>query len=304
MTRSPAPLRPLHSPKFSTPPVPSTDLHDRPELCLLPLSSLVVDPRYQREIGTRGYRNVRRILERFDWRKFQPIVVTKADGGRYAIIDGQHRATAALMHPEIDLVPCMIVAATVREAAECFSAINGSVTAVTAIHLFRARVAAGEKTAIAVQSACAAAGVRILGYQLQRSKHKPGDTLAVGAVEAGFKTCGRSVLEAALRALRETRDGRASLVVAPLVSALCAVLSRNPVWLAAGERLGDVVKTSNFEGLLDTAASTARKEQVPRSVVIESAIERAFGKAFGPGVAPRERTTDASSSREAMGQRG
>ncbi|MFN3868998.1 MAG: ParB N-terminal domain-containing protein, partial [Hyphomicrobiaceae bacterium] len=96
---------------------PSAVLGERAELCMLPLDRLVVDESYQRPITGKGRLNINRIVAKFDWRKFAPLVVTEVDGGRYAIIDGQHRATAALMHPDVHLVPCMVVKASVAEAA-------------------------------------------------------------------------------------------------------------------------------------------------------------------------------------------
>ncbi|MEQ1711853.1 MAG: DUF6551 family protein, partial [Hyphomicrobium sp.] len=129
---------------------PAARLGERAELCLLPLDRLVIDERYQRPVTEKGRANISRILARFDWRKFAPIVVVSVGGGYYAIIDGQHRATAALMHPDIDMVPCMVVQATLAEAAETFAAINGQVTGVTVGQVFRARLASGDPAAAAV----------------------------------------------------------------------------------------------------------------------------------------------------------
>jgi len=278
---------PLRAPRFGKDVEPSRDLRERPELCLLPVDQLVVDPRYQRAIGSRGVTNIKRILERFDWRKFQPVVVTRLDDGRYAIIDGQHRATAALLHPAIDLVPCMIVKATPQEADECFAAINGCVTEVNAVHLFHARLAAGDETARIVAEACAAAGCAISRHLVQRRLLKPGQTLAVVAIQNALKTHGREIVIAALKALRSTRDGKASLVCAPLVTALSAVLARNPLWAQAGDSLVEAARKRNLERLLDGAAAEARRKETSQAVVIEAQIERMLGAALGPGVAAR-----------------
>jgi hypothetical protein len=58
---------------------------------------LVVDVTYQREIGRRGATNVNQIAENFDWSKFAPVIAAPVEGGQFAIVDGQHRTTAAII---------------------------------------------------------------------------------------------------------------------------------------------------------------------------------------------------------------
>ena|ERR1700686_5427879 len=58
---------------------------------------LVVDTTYQREIGRCGAANVQQIAENFDWSKFAPVIVAPIEGGQFAIVDGQHRTTAATL---------------------------------------------------------------------------------------------------------------------------------------------------------------------------------------------------------------
>ncbi|MEP9354897.1 ParB N-terminal domain-containing protein [Xanthobacter sp. KR7-65] len=69
------------------------------------VQKLVVDPEYQREMSRRGVSNVRRISENFDWSKFAPVIVAPVEGGRFAVVDGQHRTTAAMLRG-IESVPC------------------------------------------------------------------------------------------------------------------------------------------------------------------------------------------------------
>ena len=67
-----------------------------PMLSWLPVEQFVVDDTYQREVGKRGRSNVQHIAEHFDWSKFAPVIVAPVEGGLYAIVDGQHRTTAAI----------------------------------------------------------------------------------------------------------------------------------------------------------------------------------------------------------------
>jgi hypothetical protein len=66
---------------------------------------LVTDKTYQREISRAGSINVERIAEYFEWAKFSPVIVAPVKGGMFSIIDGQHRATAAMLRG-IEKVPC------------------------------------------------------------------------------------------------------------------------------------------------------------------------------------------------------
>ncbi len=83
-----------------------------PLLQWVKIAELVVDDRYQRPIYGAGRVNVRRIAEAFSWAKFAPIVVSPVEGGRFAIVDGQHRATAALLRG-IEAVPAQVIIAAI-----------------------------------------------------------------------------------------------------------------------------------------------------------------------------------------------
>jgi hypothetical protein len=68
-----------------------------PQLLWIEIKDLVIDPSYQRHIGKRGAANIRQIAENFDWSKFAPVIIAPIEGGQYAVVDGQHRTTAALL---------------------------------------------------------------------------------------------------------------------------------------------------------------------------------------------------------------
>jgi hypothetical protein len=86
---------------------------------------------YQREISRAGSINVERIAEYFGWEKFSPVIVAPVEGGMFSIIDGQHRATAAMLRG-IEKVPYEIVHIDRARQAEAFAAINGNITRVSA----------------------------------------------------------------------------------------------------------------------------------------------------------------------------
>ena len=223
------PYRKLKVQRFRPDAQPAKSIGRRPDLVMLPVDRLVVDDTYQRPITPQGRSNILRIIETFDWRKFAPLIVVPVEDGLYAIIDGQHRATAALMHPQIDLVPCMVIEATTEDAAACFAAINGAVTTMQLGQMFHARVASGELLARSVHALCERAGVRVLRAKAGADAYRVGDTLAIGSIEALVKRHGESAVETALTAI--SANGNAGMLRADVIKAvtLCVVDTRASV---------------------------------------------------------------------------
>lgn len=173
-----------------------------PRMEWLPLASLRVDDTYQREITARSENHVRNIAAKFSWAKFSPLIVVASGEGNniYAIIDGQHRATAALSLG-YHRAPCSIVDATPELAAEIFAAINGDVTRMTAQALFKAARVAGAAWAGAVQRACDEAGVICCTYPVPSSKMKPLMTNAAATLRRIEARHGEKVLLRLLKLL-------------------------------------------------------------------------------------------------------
>ncbi|QIB34773.1 DUF6551 family protein [Ancylobacter pratisalsi] len=195
-----------------------------PQLQWLDIDHLVVDPAYQRPITRAGRANIGKIAGEFRWSRFSPVIVSPVEGGRYAIIDGQHRVTAAA-GIGIEAVPCQIVLATQGEQAESFTAINGATTRVTALALHRAAVAAGEPSAIAVAHVAARAGVKILAYPVATLDQELGQTMAVGAIAGVIARHGADVAVLALRCIVETpRNNVRGGVLASIVTAVGTVV--------------------------------------------------------------------------------
>ena len=81
--------------RFETPPA-----DDRPQLRWLPIDQLVVDSSYQRPIDDTGRAEIARMAQEFSWSCFSPVIVASVENGKFAIIDGQRRATAAAIEGE------------------------------------------------------------------------------------------------------------------------------------------------------------------------------------------------------------
>ena len=252
---------------------PPPDLGAVPDLRWLPIERLVVDDSYQRQIGGAGRKNVRRIAENFSWSKFSTVVVAPVAGGGYAIIDGQHRTTAAALLGFAE-VPCQIIIASHAQQAEAFGAINGSVTAMSNLALFAARVAAGDAEAAALAEACSSCGVEILRYPIQASRLKAGQTIATGALVRIWARSGRDILVAGLDAIMKSANRETPGVLkAPIITAVIEVLEESPEWRAAGEALFDAFDALELlQALADSTAEAARRGGITATALLKGKI--------------------------------
>jgi hypothetical protein len=222
------------------------------------LERLVIDTRYQREIGKRGANTIRAIVEAFSWAEFDPVVVAPADGfeGKLAVIDGQHRATAAMLHPEIDAVPCWIHEIDLAGQARAFRGVNGRVTAMSHLHFHRAGVAAGDPDALYVERACARAGVVIARYPKAQRYMAPEETIIVTVLSKALKVHGERPVVTALQAIRKAWPGLPGAVNRMAFEVVLAVVLDQPA--RSVEALAAVLQDLDFESLADEARPMSR----------------------------------------------
>ena len=274
------PLKPLLYKPLGDAPKISPEIGKRPEPAFLPLSLLVTDDRYQRAVTKQGRPNIIKIYEEFFWPKFAPLIVTPTGDGRYSIIDGQHRATAAMMRGDVDEVPCIIVELSPEQAAECFAALNGNVTRITLGQIWKARVAAGDKIALAVTKVLDAADVQILAYKFPQSPYKPGETLAIKTLEISYQKYGADILTTALQAITQTGGGNAGCLTAPAINALCEIVKSNREFQARPTTLFDLMDEINLPDFLIEASFEARKAKQSPTEVIRSRLSKYFREAM------------------------
>ena len=191
-------LRPLTKPDIQFPDTKTAG--KPPRLDFLPLSRLRIDDSYQRRIERRGLATIARICAEFDWNRFAPLIVARVPGKEelYAIIDGQHRATAALLR-DFEKVPCAIVDATALEHPAIFTAINGNVTPITIFQLFKTGRAAKAEWALDIDRACEIAGIKPLLYPKAQREIKPFETMAIGTLRRLIARFGVDDVAAALK---------------------------------------------------------------------------------------------------------
>lgn len=175
-----------------TPAVPTTG---QPIFEYVDPRSLYVDATYQRDVSERGLRQIRKIVEAFDWRRFSPptCVYAEDENGKTVLvtIDGQHRAISAASNPNIKTIPVMIVEAKeTSDQARTFVGVNVDRLAVTNLALHRAALAAGDEEALAIQRVVDKADVRLMPSANVR--YEPGDITAIVAVSAIVKKHGES----------------------------------------------------------------------------------------------------------------
>ena len=134
-----------------------------PKIAWLRLDELVIDESYQRDLSFRGRALIRRLVENWDWNCFKPLSVARCEGGGYEIIDGQHTAIAAATHGAIETLPCLVLdAATLAQRSKAFIGINRDRVALTPFALFRARLAAEDPEALAVDMALTSVGATLI----------------------------------------------------------------------------------------------------------------------------------------------
>jgi hypothetical protein len=270
----------------------STDRFDKPEsgfnpgpapqLRWLEIKDLVVDLTYQREIGKRGSANIRQIAENFDWSKFAPVIVAPLEGGQWAVVDGQHRTTAAMLR-SIEKVPCQVVQADRAQQAAAYAAVNGSVTKTTAQQLYYAKLTAGHPECAALQEVLAASGVEVARRNLVVAKMKVGQTQAVGALSRCLREYGSATLITALQCITQTADGNAGFVRATIIEGICEVLHKNRRWCEAGDGLLRAMDNLSFLDMWEEV-SGGRDQIFPATVrrLVAEKITAHLTKFLGP----------------------
>lgn len=241
-----------------------------PALEWLPLSQLGVDDEYQRPMTKRGLLTIAKIADNFRWCRFSPVIVTRVGPDQYAVIDGQHRATAALSQG-FERVPAYIVAVNTQEAAQVFAAVNGIVTPMSAQAVFKAARAGGEAWALEINGACNAAGVTPRLYPVPKKKMNPGDTLAVGSLRNINHRHGTKQLAAILRFLMGFSDTQQpGNITAAILRRANMFFTGRPDWVASIE---EVIAACHGMGFL---------------ICTDEQIEKAIRKRVGDGRASPE----------------
>lgn len=265
-------LRPISIDEFAadTPRRPVEECGPAPQLQWLDVALLVVDPAYQRDITAQGKRNVRRIAEQFDWRYFSPVIVAPIAGGRYAVVDGQHRTTAAALVGHA-AVPCQVIMAAPGEQAKAFTAVNGTVTRVHTLAMHKAAVAAGDETARQIERVAKAGGAKVLTYPVPELKQQPGQTMAIGALRELIQEYGPEATILGLRSVTETSNAVRGGLTGPIVKSVGRLAA---MWLIQGRDPKAFIAAIDAIVLIREADKAVRNDRAPGEAVANAIVRR------------------------------
>jgi len=219
-----------------------------PEMEWVKIADLVIDDAYQRSLETRGRKNIEAIAAEFSWGRFTPLLIAPVGGGKFAIIDGQHRTHAAALCGYFE-VPAMVVEMSPREQAQAFSWVNGNVTNVTPFQIFRAALAAHEAWAVKSDAAVSKAGCKLMTTNASTSNKKPGEVYCVGVVKRHVAEENAKYVTAALLSLRSCNDAGlpvmySAVVLRPWIGCLIEARMTNHALLV------DFLNENSFNKLL------------------------------------------------------
>ncbi|HVJ44644.1 MAG TPA: hypothetical protein VM639_24315 [Dongiaceae bacterium] len=186
-----------------------SQLGERPQLVWLPIGKLETDPSYQRSMAGRvSQKLIRHIALNFTWSRFQVLTVTAKPGEGWTvpgwlIIDGQHRAAAALLRGDIAELPCIILDLPDRAAqAQAFVALNRDRVAINRLQMHHAAAAAGDPASIQLNEICAAAGIEIPRNIVPKGILKAHQTMAVSTLQRILREQGAETIQGALKLTR------------------------------------------------------------------------------------------------------
>lgn len=269
----------------------SIDPGPAPMLAWLPIDSLTIDESYQRELRGESWRAIRRIAQQFRWSRFSPVFVAPIEGGRYAIIDGQHRTHAAAMCGFVE-IPCQIVQMSPAEQAASFAAVNGLVTKVSIGQIFKAARAAADPLALECFGAVEAAGCRLMTANTTTAEKRPGEIYAVGLVRNLVKAGKAELMTLALDALRQAECGAiADYWTGPVLKVWLNGVCDRPRLAGRRAELTTSLDDIDLWQLLDDAEETAKKKRrlgfagITRYDLALAALGERLDHAFGRAAA-------------------
>ncbi len=257
---------------------PSPDLGERPEFEWIPKDLLYVDPQYQR--GTASRRSqalIRKLVEEFNWSKFQPITVTALETA-YAVIDGQHRAIAAIMHPSVHEVPCWVVSAPdIKAQARVFLGVNEDRNQIHPLQVYKAQLAAKHPDALQIDAVCRAAGVTLAYFIPNGGSLPPRTTQAVSTIRKLLVQHGEGPVRAVLRTLAEAYPDTPGQIRGQVITAIATLFVKHRDRIDEA-RLIKVVADNDCEDLVDAARSLKKLMGGTTQAGLVEALVRAYDK--------------------------
>jgi ParB/Sulfiredoxin domain len=257
-----------------------------PTLRWIPIADLYIDPLYHAPIAGSGLGDVQRIAQAFSWSCFAPVVVSPLEAGKFAIIDGQRRTTAAALIG-LQSVPCQVVAADREQQALAHKAINRSSGSPSRMARHAAAIAASDVQAVELMDICVRAGVELLRYPVPLDRQAAGQTMAVGALTQCLRRYGKSTLITALQCVTQTSNNQPGVLSARMIKALCAVLNGDRSLCDSGLALLDAFDAIDLMALQRAASGQGASDDVSSveriAHQIRAELRRLFPRIIGAG---------------------
>lgn len=251
-------LEPIDTARYK----PAT-LRDQPQPVLIwaKVAELVIDRRYQREITAAGRNAIQRIANNFDWKKYQPILVAPATGGRMAVVDGQHRAHAAAVLG-LEAIPAMTVPMTPSEQAAGFVSINRDRIRMSTHNVYRAELEAGTEWAVQARDAVEKSGCHLATANPSSATKKPGTVFAVNLIRKMISNGEGAAVTEGLRAILESQASEeVDSYTGPALSVWLTALAKNQQFFRLD--LPTIFDGLDIIDLLDKSRRRAREMGVP-----------------------------------------
>lgn len=257
------------------------------DLCWVDIDDLLIDEDYQRPIGRAGWRAIRRMAENFDWRFFAPVLVARREGdGRLFLIDGQHRTHAAQL-AGASRVPACVQNMRPQQEAAAFSAVNGDITRMDSLQVYRAALASGRDWAVRAKAAVEAAGCTLMTHRVTKGGQKPGEVYSIREIRRHIEADRDAAVTRALGALTDGwPDAPGDLYNGSILSAWLDKVAQRPHLSRA--QLAAFIAENDLLDFEARAHSLRRQERYRSQSVkglielqIRNALDTSFGRAAG-----------------------
>lgn len=193
------------------------------------VADLAVDPAYQRSINNNASRRlISSISANFDWRLCAPLVVSRRRDGSKAIIDGQHRWSAALKRGDLPQLPCCIFSYdSPADEARMFIVANRARKPMNRLDDFHAAIAAEDEDALEIMRLVSDAGLEI-APSLEWTLKNAGTVSFTSSVSMAIRKHGAAVASAALTCVAEAFRHEPLITGAPMFGALVRIFANPP----------------------------------------------------------------------------
>jgi hypothetical protein len=248
-----------------------------PQLQWLPISDLIVDPAYQRPIGGSGRASITQTARSFQWSYFAPVVVAALEDGKFAIIDGQRRATAAAL-AGFDKVPCQIVVADHQQQALANKIINGAIRSNSRMAVHKESLTSSEPCAVRLAELCARAGVEVLRYPVPVDRQGAGQTMAIAALAHCLERYGEETLITALQCVTQTINNQPGVLTGRMIKGLCLALNGDHERRDSGLALLEAFDEINLVALQEAAGKLAKSKNIRPVLVIADLLHHEFAR--------------------------